>query len=48
MLALAYLSSGGGWEHYVDAKKEEEYRDALKELISGHNFTAEKPYSFDS
>lgn len=43
-----YLSSGGGWEHYVDAKKEEEYRDALKELISGHNFTAEKPYSFDS
>lgn len=43
-----YLSKGGGWERYVNERKEEEYREDLNQLISGNSFTANEPYYFDS
>lgn len=43
-----YLSKDGGWERYVNQRKEAEYRDELYKLISGNSFTDNQPYHFDN
>lgn len=43
-----YLSKDGGWERYVNERKEEEYREGLSQLISENSFTANGPYHLDS